>query len=295
MQTLVTRLGGEVAGYERIGAIHCSAAPGAGGSQCAYGERTQEQAARSAGVLWPKVTVLRVGQWAGCGQAVELMMESTRWAPLGDERQGQQARRVQKPIAFLQAEPRRGCRSVPAGALSCGVDALLESSSVPSPASSRRQALAGRLVRWTRYSPPNPARGIRLEVYLAVKVPVVGIEKTSSQDLAAAHSGDDARKRRPNVPVSLAGGAGVKMHCFACRSRVCCMPRTSTITLHAWRRSAQGPPVACLRVYWLKAKGSHARYRVAAVHFCPIKSRNPPKASCVAGPTTPCHYIPIDT
>lgn len=28
-------------------------------------------------------------------------MELTRWAPLGDERQGQQARRVQKPIAFL--------------------------------------------------------------------------------------------------------------------------------------------------------------------------------------------------
>ena len=60
MQTLVTRLGGELAGYGRIAAIHYSAAPGAIGSQCAYGERTQEQAARSAGVRRPKVTVLRV-------------------------------------------------------------------------------------------------------------------------------------------------------------------------------------------------------------------------------------------
>ena len=32
--------------------------PGAGGSQCVYRERTQEQAARSAGVRRPKVTVL---------------------------------------------------------------------------------------------------------------------------------------------------------------------------------------------------------------------------------------------
>jgi hypothetical protein len=60
MQTLVTRLGAEVAGYGRIDAIHFSGAPGAGGSQCAYGERTQEQAARSAGVRRPKVTVSRV-------------------------------------------------------------------------------------------------------------------------------------------------------------------------------------------------------------------------------------------
>jgi len=73
MQTLVTRLGAELAGYGRIAAIHSMhypAAPGAGGSQCAYGERTQEQAARSAGVRVPKVTVLRVvsGQ-AGLEQA----------------------------------------------------------------------------------------------------------------------------------------------------------------------------------------------------------------------------------
>lgn len=71
MQTLVTRLGGELTGYGRIAAVHFSTAPGAGGSQCAYGGRTQEQAARSAGVRRPKVTVLRGGQWAvGSGQAV---------------------------------------------------------------------------------------------------------------------------------------------------------------------------------------------------------------------------------
>ena len=46
--------------------------------------------------------------------------------------------------------------------------------------SSRPQALAGRLVRWRRYSRANPARGIRLEGYLVVKVPLVGIGQTSS-------------------------------------------------------------------------------------------------------------------
>ena len=60
MQTLLTRLGGELAVYGLIAAVHFFRTPGAGGSQCAYGERTQEQAARSAGVRRPKVTVLRV-------------------------------------------------------------------------------------------------------------------------------------------------------------------------------------------------------------------------------------------
>lgn len=49
---------GRAAGYGRIAVIHYSAAPGAGGSQCTHGERTQEQAARSAGVRVPEVTVL---------------------------------------------------------------------------------------------------------------------------------------------------------------------------------------------------------------------------------------------
>lgn len=114
MQTLVTRLGGEVAGYGCIDAIHFSGAPGAGGSQCAYGERTQEQAARSAGVRRPKVTVLRVvsrwsvgslqasvvgGQHSSTSGPVVLMMKLMGCAPLANERQ--QPRRVQKAIAFF--------------------------------------------------------------------------------------------------------------------------------------------------------------------------------------------------
>jgi hypothetical protein len=153
-------------------------------------------------------------------------------------------------------------------------------------------------VRWRRYSRANPARGIRLEGYLVVKVPSDGIGKTSSWDpfpqLTRAKT-LAPRKERQKSLYRWPGGARVNMQCSARRSRVCCMPRTSTITLHAWRRSAQGPPVACMRVYWLKARGSHARYRVAAVRVCPINCRNPPKASCVVGPTTPCHYTPILT
>jgi hypothetical protein len=102
MQTLVTRLGEEVAGYGCIDAIHFSGAPGAGGSQCAYGERTQEQAARSAGVRRPKVTVLRVvsrwsvgslkasamgGQHSSTSGPVVLMMKLMRRAPLANETQ----------------------------------------------------------------------------------------------------------------------------------------------------------------------------------------------------------------
>jgi hypothetical protein len=155
MQTLVTRLGGEVAGYGCIDAIHFSGAPGAGGSQCAYGERTQEQAARSAGVRRLKVTVLRVvsrwsvgslqasavgGQHSSTSGPVVLMMKLMGCAPLANERQ--QPRRVQKAIAFFNL-------SHGAGSLSTTIwrrpRPFFEA--VPSPGSSRRQPLAGRLVR----------------------------------------------------------------------------------------------------------------------------------------------------
>lgn len=101
-------------------------------------------------------------------------MKLMRRAPLANERQ--QPQRVQKPIAFLQAEPRRSLaqyhcyRAASTPSARCPLSSFFTSAGSGGSSGAMEALFAG----------PNPARGIRLEGYLAVKVPVDGIEKTSS-------------------------------------------------------------------------------------------------------------------